>query len=259
MRTLSSQKRILVTGASRGIGRGAALALAAGGHQVILAARDAQALETVATEIRAAGGQAEVLPMDVTDDASVAAGVKKLLWGGPCDVVVNNAGSCAQAPFLDQRLELQRAEMELNYWGAVRVARAMLPSMIARRQGVIVNVSSLLGSIASPTTANYGATKAALESWTFALRREVAGAGVQASVFVAPHTDTGTGQATRFDGVKSLPIEYTVRELLVAIDRAPRRYAASPVYRFLLRLHGFFPHFMEGRVAASAPRLPAYP
>src|SRR5688572_21850707 len=95
--TLAESRRILLTGASRGIGREAALQLARLGHQVVLAARDARALEALAAEIAASGGRAEVLPVDVTDPAAVERAVAKVLAGGPCDILVNNAGWCDQA------------------------------------------------------------------------------------------------------------------------------------------------------------------
>jgi pimeloyl-ACP methyl ester carboxylesterase len=102
----------------------------------------------------------------------------------------------------------------------------VLPAFVRQRAGVIVNVSSLLGSVASPTTACYGASKAALESWTFALRAEVARFGVRASVFVAPHTDTETGRRVKFDGVLSVPVAYTARELVraICIERPSRAF-----------------------------------
>lgn len=260
MGTLSTSRRILVTGASRGIGRATALALGKQGHTVILAARDEGALRQLAGEITRAGGRAEVVPMDVTDEASVDRGIAHVLAAGPCDVLINNAGSCDQADFMAQDMKTRYAEMDLNYWGAVRVTRALLPSMLQRRSGVIVNVSSLLGIVASPTAANYSATKAALNAWSHALRGEVGRFGIKVVVFVAPHTDTASGRGARFDGVVSLPVEYTAKELLRAVDRAPRQFAASPVYRCILRLAGFFPAFLESRVAASARAhlLPSY-
>lgn len=254
-------KRILVTGASRGIGRATAVRLARAGHAVVLAARDEALLHQVAIEIAGEAGNAEVVQMDVTEDASVARGIAQILATGHCDVVINNAGTCLQADFLAQPEERLRAEMELNYWGALRVTRALLPSMIARGTGVIVNVSSLIGFIPSPTTANYSATKAALTAWSHALRGEVSRFGIEVVVFVAPHTDTPLGRATKFEGVVSLPVDYTAKELVRAVHHRPRQYAASPVYRLLLRLARFFPVFMEGRIAASArPYLrPSYP
>lgn len=255
MGVLSTSKRILITGASQGIGKHTALRLAAAGHRVVLAARNRSALEAVANEVRAAGGSAEVLPMDLRDAQSVSSAMQELLSSGPCDVVVNNAGTCIQAPYSSRDDVSLREEMEVNYWGAQRVTSAVLPSMIARRQGSIVNVSSLLGFVASATTCNYCGTKAALTAWTHSLRGEVARHGVRVTVFVAPHTQTASGQAAQFDGVISLPVEYTAKELCVAIDRAPRQYAGSPVYRLLLRLAGWFPVFMERQMANSVERV----
>jgi 3-oxoacyl-[acyl-carrier protein] reductase len=252
MRTLSFPKRILITGASRGIGRETGRLLARDGHRVVLAARDEPALHALAREIEAGGGRAEVVPLDLTDEPSVARAVEVVLAAGPCDVLVNNAGRIDQREFLKQPAAAQRAEMELNYWGAVRLTRALLPAFIRRRAGVVVNVSSLLGSVASPTTANYGATKAALEAWSLALRNEVARFGVRVSVFVAPHTDTETGRGVKLDRVVSPPVRYTAGALVRAIDRAPRKYTGSPVYRLLLWMARLFPAFMEARVAATA-------
>lgn len=90
MHVRSGSARILLTGASRGIGREAAIQLARLGHRVVLAARDTEALGALSTEIRAAGGQAEVLPVDVTDPAAAERAVAQVLAAGPCDVLVNN-------------------------------------------------------------------------------------------------------------------------------------------------------------------------
>jgi len=250
--TLSTPQRILITGASRGIGRATALQLARRQHTVVLAARDEAALARVASEVHAAGGSAEVLVMDVTDDASVESAMHRLEAAGGCDIAINNAGSCDQAEFLVQSDAARRAELELNYFGALRITRALLPSFMRRRHGMFVNVSSLLGSIPAATTANYSASKAALEAFSHAMRGEVARFGVEVVVFVAPHTETDAGRSAKFEGVKSLPVEYTARELVRALELAPRSYAASPVYRVLLRLARFFPAFMEARVHASA-------
>jgi short-subunit dehydrogenase len=251
----ASSQRILITGASRGIGAAAALQLARLGHRVVLAARTRGELERVAAQIAGGGGQAEVLVMDVTDDTSVETAIAQLEADGPCDVLVNNAGTCDQAEFLLQRPAARRAEMELNYWGPQRVTRALLPGMLRRGHGTIVNVSSLIGYVGCPTTANYSATKAALNAWSHALRGEVARFGVQVRVFVAAHTQTDLARSTRFDGVHSLPVEYTARELVAAIERDHRERGTGPVYRFLLWLARMLPEFMEARIAASTRAL----
>ena len=173
--------------------------------------RNVEALAEAVREISDAGGRAEVLVMDVTDGANVGAAIHAMLERGACDVRVNNAGSCHQAEFLMQDASVRDAEMALNYFGALRVTRALLPALIARGEGLIVKVSSLLGSIAAPGTANYSATKAALEAWSHGMRHEVARFGVRVSVFVSPHTATEMDKAVRFEGVPSLPIDYTAR------------------------------------------------
>jgi short-subunit dehydrogenase len=231
------------------------MALAARGDALVLCARTEQELEDVARQARALGARAEAVPMDVTDDDSVCRAVSRALEGGPIDVLINNAGIFAQQLFLQQPEDWQRREMEVNYFGTLRVTRAVLPSMIARRQGTLVSVSSLIGAIPCPTVANYCATKAALNAWTHALRGEVEQYGLRTVVFMPSHTDTEQARTVRFDGVPSLPVDYTVSELLRALDRAPRSFAASPVFRAYLRLAGLFPGWAEGRMRASTRAL----
>ena len=142
-----------------------------------------------------------------------------------------------------------------NFFGAQRVTRAVLPSMLSRRSGTIVNVASLLGAIPCPTAANYGATKAALINWSHALRGEVDRHGVRVVVFLPSHTATEQAKQVRFDGVTSLPVDYVVTQLLRATDRAPRSFAASPVFRAFLRLAGLFPGWAERQMRRSTESL----
>lgn len=255
MKVLSTRRRILVTGGSQGIGRATAMALARQGHSVIVAARGRASLDAVVHQIRGEGGLAEAVVLDVTDSASVERGVARALEGGAVDVLVNNAGACRQREFVQREEADLVEEMNLNYFGAQRMIRALLPSFVKQRSGLIVNVSSLLGSSAAPTTANYSASKAALEAFSHALRGELRRFGVRVSVFVAPHTQTELGTRTEFRGVTSLPVEYVAQELVRAVERAPRRYAASPVYRILLRLAAWFPVFMERQMVACVRHL----
>lgn len=252
---LRQPRRVLITGASRGIGRATALRLGCEGHHVVLAARDGASLDLVRQEIGRAGGHAESLSLDVTNRDSVAAGVHRALATGPIDVLVNNAGTCIQAEFMRQSTAERHGEMELNYFGAQNMVEALLPAFIARRAGTIINVSSLLGSAAAATTANYSASKAALEAWTQGLRGEVARFGIRVGVFVAPHTQTELGERTEFRGVPSLPADYVARKLVTAIDRGGPRYAGSPVYAIFLRLAAWCPRFMESRMVESVRHL----
>jgi len=255
MKFLSTPRRILITGASQGIGRATALALAGQGHSLVLAARNADTLHAVADEVRRAGGRAQTVVLDLTDSDSVHRGVGEVLAPGPLDVLVNNAGNCWQREFLScSETDLQQ-EMDLNFFGAQRMIHALLPAFVRQRAGRIINVSSLLGSSAAPTTANYSASKAALEAFSHALRGELARFGIRVTVFVAPHTQTELGTRTEFRGVTSLPVEYVARELVYAIDVSPRRHAASPVYRLLLRLAAWFPALMERKMVECVQHL----
>ncbi len=217
----------------------------------MLAARSRDKLEEVAVEARELGAEAIVAPMDVTDDASVTEAVGRVLALHAIDVLVNNAGVFQQVPFMVQDPAWRRYEMEVNFFGAQRVTRAVLPSMMARGDGRIINVSSLLGAVPCASMANYPATMAALPAWTHALRGEVAGHGVRVTVFMPSHTATESAEATTFDGVYTLPLDYTVRQLLRAVDKSPRSFAASPVFRMFLRLAGVFPGWAERRMLAS--------
>ena len=147
----------------------------------------------------------------------------------------------------------------MNYLGALRMTRAFLPSMIAARRGTIVNVSSLLGAIPAPASANYSATKAALNAWSHALRGEVAPHGVKVVVFMPSHTDTEAGKSTRFEGVHVLPVAYVVKELLRAIDRTPRSWVSSPVFRMFVRLAGIFPGWAERQMQKTTKHALALP
>lgn len=252
--------RTLITGASRGIGRATALHLARRGERLVLAARSEAQLRTLAEEVDALGGRAEVAVLDVTDDRSVADALAPVLASGPIDALVNNAGIFEQRAFLDQDPARWHREMEVNYFGALRVTRAVLPAMIRRGRGTIVDVTSLVGAIPCPTVANYSATKAALAAWTHALRGEVARHGVRVVVFMPSHTDTEQAMtSTRFDGVPALPVDYVAGQLVHALDRAPRSFAASPVFRMFLRLAGLFPAWAERRMAASTRALVLQP
>lgn len=237
--------RVVITGASRGIGRATAIALAREGHRVVLGARSELALRSLADEIVARGGAAEPAPVDLLDDAGVARWAEQILASGPVDVLVNNAGSLDQTLFIHQSSAVQQAEMELNYFGALRATRAFLPSLIQAGQGLIVNVSSILGTVGTATTANYCASKAALEAFSRALRSEVAQHGVRVTIFVAPHTQTELGERAEFRGVESASVDFVADELVRAIERAPRRHAAGRHLQMGLRLAAWFPTFME--------------
>lgn len=185
-------KTALVTGASRGIGQAIAYALAQQGIQtLLLVARDQSRLEDVANSIRPLGVEVIVLPLDLTDPVTVNVQMARA-WRdfGPIDLLVNCAGVAHQVPFLQARLPQVQAEIALNLVGLYTVTRAIARRMAVRREGHIVNVSSLMGKIAAPTMATYSATKFGILGFTQALRSELAAYNVKVVALLPSLTDT---------------------------------------------------------------------
>ena len=177
----------LVTGASRGIGRAAALALAEDGFRVALLARSAAALRETRELVEKRGGTAIDLVADVTDTSAVDEAVPKIRSQlGPVDVLVNNAGSLrALGPLWEVRPEDWWADVTTSLAGAYNLTRAVVPGMIARGRGRIINVTSYAALRPAPYQAGYAAGKAALAALTEALAASLADQGI--AVFsVAP-------------------------------------------------------------------------
>ena len=178
--------RVILTGASEGIGRALALALASRGARLVLAARDRERLETLAQECRARGGEARALPTDVTNQQDcewlVADAVNAF---GGIDVVIHNAGITMWSRFdALQDLSIFERIMEVNYLAPVRLTALSLPHLKQSR-GLLVAVASLAGLTGVPERSGYAASKHALIGFFDSLRIELRGSGVDVSV-VAP-------------------------------------------------------------------------
>jgi thioester reductase-like protein/NADP-dependent 3-hydroxy acid dehydrogenase YdfG len=161
-------KHVIITGASSGIGRASAIAVADRGATVFALARNAEALDELIAEIRAAGGQAHAFTCDVTDSTSVEHTVKDILGRfGHVDYLVNNAGRSIRRSVINstERLHDYERVMAVNYFGAVRMVLALLPHWRERRFGHVVNVSSAGVQARNPKYSSYLPTKAALDSF----------------------------------------------------------------------------------------------
>lgn len=186
-----TSRRALVTGGASGIGKGIALALGAAGHPVVVADLNAEGAEAVAAEIRAAGGAASPLVFDVTDNASVTAGVAAAESdGGPIEIVVNNAGWDDFKPFVATDEDFWFKIVNLNYLGALRVTHALLPGMIERKWGRVINIGSDAGRVGSSLEAVYSGAKGGIIAFTKTLAREVATDGITANTVCPGPTDT---------------------------------------------------------------------
>lgn len=207
-------KIVLITGASSGIGRAAALELLRAGHTVYGGARRVESLDAVSD----AGGHP--LAMDVTDDAGLQRAVGTVLdQQGRIDVLVNNAGFGLYGAAEDVPMEQARYQLEVNLFGPARLVQLVLPHMRRQRSGRIVNVSSMGGEIAFPLGAWYHASKHALEAYSDALRQEVKRFGVDVVLVQPGLIRTGFGDVTS-NGVRELSGHGAYRDQAEALARS---------------------------------------
>jgi 3-hydroxy acid dehydrogenase/malonic semialdehyde reductase len=212
---------VLVTGASSGIGRALALALVAGGARVVATARSTDKLASLAAEAGSA-----VTP--VTADVSDAAAVRRLAeTAGAVDAVVNNAGAGRVEPFLASDPSAWQATLDTNLIGALLVARAFLPGMLAAKRGVIVNVGSA-SAAGWPYLALYAASKAALHAASLSLDQELSPQGVRVvHVEVGPTAGTGFGDHSDPQYIPAARDAWTALGIPWAVDvRLPHETAA---------------------------------
>ena len=179
-------KRALITGASGALGSAIARRLAADGATVLLHANsNAAAVAALAEEVKAAGGQAETLVFDLTNDEATAAAVAQMLTGGAVQIVVNNAGIHDDAVFPGMRAAQWHRVIDVSLNGFFRVTQPLMLPMIRTRWGRVINISSVAALAGNRGQVNYAAAKGALNSATKALSQEVASRGVTVNA-IAP-------------------------------------------------------------------------
>lgn len=180
------KKTALITGASRGIGKACAQALAAAGHRTVLAARSTSKLEEVAAEIQAAGSEAFVIEVDLGSTESIHAGFSKAAKEfGPVDILVNNAGITKDGLAVRMKQTDWEGVLNTNLSGAFYAIQQVLPAMMRERWGRIVNISSVVGEMGNPGQANYVASKAGLIGLTKSLAQELGSRNITVNA-VAP-------------------------------------------------------------------------
>ena len=223
-------KRILITGASSGIGEAGALKLAAEGARVIVVARRKDLLDSVVERVEAAGGDATAIACDLSDLDAVDALVADVdeRFGG-VDVLVNNAGRSIRRPLaesLDRWHDVERT-MALNYYSPLRLIRGFGPGMRERRDGHIVNVSTWgVLNESSPLFAVYNASKAALTAVSRVVETEWGNEGVHSTTLFYPLVKTPMIAPTRaYDGLPGLSADEAADWMVTAVRRRPVRIA----------------------------------
>jgi len=252
---------VVVTGASSGIGAATAVACGREGMRVALAARRVARLERVAADVRAAGGEARVVPTDVRDEAAVRALVDgtAAAWGH-LDVLVNNAGAGILAPVSQISPAEFEDQLRVNFLSAVAAVLAALPHMRRQGSGHIVNVASVVGKRASPFRAAYVASKFALVGFSEAIRMELAGEGIDVTC-VCP-----IGTATEFHEVevnrlgvpgRGGPLQtpsHVARAIVRALRRPRPEVHPYPPARLLFLANDFAPGLVDRLLMAMSPK-----
>jgi short-subunit dehydrogenase len=248
-------KVVLITGASSGFGADAARLFAREGATVVLAARRLDRLTALAEQIRAAGGQAFAVPLDVAELSQMEEAVQTILENfGHIDILFNNAGfgRLDWLENLDPVNDIE-AQITVNLTGLIQLTRLVLPHMYRQSSGHIINMSSVAGHISAPLYTIYAASKHGVRGFTNALRREAEAFGVRVSGIYPGGAATEFSQHTGTEGIKrrlklpgflSMTSEKVARRV-VRLAKHPRRSAVLPGYFHLIF---FFDRLVPGIV-----------
>lgn len=255
-------KRIILTGASSGIGRALAERLAGERSRLVLASRDRDRLESLATAIRRHGGEAHVVPTDVAEAnqraALIGAALARL---GGLDVLVNNAGVGAMGLFEDASEDRLRRIFEVNFFGTTELTRLALPHLRRGSEPLIVNIGSVLGKRAIPGCTEYCASKFALTGWSEGLRAELAQEGIQV-LLVSPgaietsfHANLLEDRARfRLEARRRMSAERCANLIVRAMRRRQSDLVITGAAKAMVWLNRLAPRFLDRLLARYTPR-----
>lgn len=256
-------KRVLVTGASSGIGAEICLEMARRGAELTMVARGQEKLEVLTDQIRAAGGSAGYETCDLSDDSDVALLADRLLAGqGAPDVLVNNAGAGIWRATWETDSGYAEQAARLPYLAAFELTRLLLPAMRERDSGWILNMTSAAGFVTIPGASAYGVARWAMRAFSYQLEAELRGSGIGVTLLApfevdSPYFDNNPGSRERIPGIARLVGTITpadvAREAADAIEQERRermlpwrgrwiyRLTPPPVMRWLLARTGWKP------------------
>jgi NAD(P)-dependent dehydrogenase (short-subunit alcohol dehydrogenase family) len=241
-------KTVLITGASSGIGQFTAIRLAEAGAHVVLVARSAEKLEETAAQIAELGGKSSSYTADISDLADCDQLVEQVLADlGHLDILINNAGRSIRRSLelsFDRFHDFERT-MQLNYFGAIRLIMGFAPSMLERRQGHVINISSISTLTPSPRFSAYVASKSALDAWTQAAAVEFSDRNVRFTTIKMPLVRTPMIKATSvYDHMPVLTPDEAVDMVVEGIIHKDKRIA-SRLGIFLQVVTAVAPRFSE--------------
>ncbi len=248
--------RVLITGASYGIGAATACAMARKGAKVILWARTREALDAVASEIVAAGGEAAVFAVDLTDPAAVEAAARAVIEQvGLPDMVVNNAGAGRWLSVDESTAADAVSAMAVPYFAAFSTTCAFLPGMLARGSGHVANVTSPAGFVPIAGATTYAVARWAIRGFTEQLTADLAGTGVRVTLVVpglvdSSYFDHNPGALARVPGVvRRFSPTLTTEQVASALVRGVERNRRVVITPFVLRVM-MFAHWLAPRPVA---------
>ena len=261
-RTLQG-RRLLITGASGGIGRCLAEGAARQGARLVLAARSADKLEELARQLSAGGADVLAVPGDVTVDADrrrlLESAVERL---GGLDVLINNAGVASFGHFASSTEEVLRQVMEVNFFAPAELMRLATPILARGQQPAIVNVASMCGRRGIPAWPEYSASKFALCGLSDALRGELARFDVDVLLVVPGLTASDLGRnllrnegRMKIDFTRGMPPARVADGILQALQRNRRETVLGWEARWILRVHRFLPRLVDALLARRVRRL----
>lgn len=263
MRRELSGKRILITGASSGIGEALARDAARRGCRVVIAARSRDKLQALADELSKAGAEVLAVPTDVTkpDDRAKLFEEAVARFGG-LDIVINNAGVAAHGHFVDLDSEILRKTFEVNFFAVAENCRLAIPVLANGQQPIIVNVSSMCGRRGMPAWTEYSASKFAVCGFSEALRAELVRFGIDLLLVVPGLTNSSFGdhllaRKGRMPAQFShgLPTAEVARRILEAVIKNKHELRLERDARLVLLVNWLAPRFVDWRLGKLVARL----
>jgi short-subunit dehydrogenase len=258
-------KLVLVSGASSGIGEATAKRYGASGAKVLLLARNAERLETVAEAIRREGGSASPYVVDLADAEAIAeTGARIKREAGTPDILINNAGAGRWLPLFETTAEDALHMIEVPYLAAFNLTRAVLPDMLARRSGAIACITSPASYVVWPNAAAYIAARHALLGFTEALRADVKGTGIDVTLVVlgtveTPYWQNNSGSREHVPG--SNPILMPIltpadaaEAIVRSVEARKRRVVKPAALAALFLLNALAPRLVARQLRRAVPK-----